>query len=153
VLAAAAQSPHRLVYQSDPLTAPLHISGIPAVSLLLSFNQPAAIVSALVVDYKANGTRTIVTRGWADAQNRKSISETHAVKPGSPYEIAFELQPHDYVFQPGSRVGIVLLSSERLFTMRPPPGVELTLDTTKSTVTLPVVGGAAAFAAALAQAQ
>jgi len=32
-----------------------------------------------------------------------------------------------------------------VFTMRPPPGTELTVDTRKSTVTLPVVGGKEAF--------
>jgi X-Pro dipeptidyl-peptidase len=148
VLAAAAQSPNRLIYQTEPLTAPVHISGIPAVSLRMSFNQPSAIVSAMLVEYRANGTRTIITRGWADPQNRKSLSETHAIHPGTPYEIEFELQPHDYVFQTGSRIGLMLLSTDRLFTLRPPPGAVLTLDTTKSVLSLPIVGGAAAVAAA-----
>lgn len=148
-LAAAAQSPHRLIYKSEPLTAPVHISGIPAVSLRMSFNEPAAIVSAMLIEYRANGTSAIVTRGWADPQNRKSLSETFAVHPGTPYAIAFELQPHDYVFQAGSRIGLMLLSTDRLFTLRPPPGAELTLDTTKSTLILPIVGGAEAFVAAV----
>lgn len=149
VLAAAAQSPHRLVYKSEPLSAPVHISGVPAVSLRTSFNAPAAIVSAMLVEYRANGTSGIITRGWADPQNRKSLSETFAVHPGTPYEIEFELQPHDYIFPVGSRIGLMLLSTDRLFTLRPPPGAELTLDTTKSALRLPVVGGASAFAAAV----
>jgi X-Pro dipeptidyl-peptidase len=148
VLAAAAQSPHRLIYQTPPLAAPVHISGIPSVALRMSFNAPAAIVSAMLIEYRANGTRAIITRGWADPQNRKSLSETFAVHPGSPYEITFELQPHDHVFAAGSRIGLMVLSTDRLFTLRPPPGAELTLDTTKSALILPVVGGAAAFAAA-----
>ena len=45
---------NRLVYQSAPLAAPVHISGIPSVSLRLSFDKPAAIVSAMLVDYKAD---------------------------------------------------------------------------------------------------
>jgi X-Pro dipeptidyl-peptidase len=147
VLAAAEQSPHRLIYKTASLTAPLHMSGVPSVSLRMSFNKPAAIVSAMLIEYRANGTRTIVTRGWADPQNRKSLSETFAIQPGAPYEIAFELQPHDYVFTAGSRLGLMLLSSDRLFTLRPPPGTELTLDTTKSILSLPIVGGTEAFAA------
>jgi X-Pro dipeptidyl-peptidase len=99
----------------------------------------------MLVEYRANGTRAIITRGWADPQNRKSLSETFAIHPGTPYEIAFELQPHDYVFPAGSRIGLMLLSTDRVFTLRPPPGAELTLDTTKSTLQLPVVGGAVAF--------
>jgi X-Pro dipeptidyl-peptidase len=157
--AAAAQSPHRLVYKSDPIAKPVHFSGTPAVSLRLSFSRPAAIVSAMLVDYKANGSRTIVTRGWADPQNRKSPddpeqyrllgrdgldSETFAIDPDRPYTISFELQPHDYVFQPGSRIGLMLYSSDQLFTPYPQPGTSLTLETGRSTLSLPVVGGAAA---------
>jgi X-Pro dipeptidyl-peptidase len=164
VLAAAGQSPNRLVYQSDPITKSVHISGTPAVSLRMSFNRPAAIVSAMLVDYKANGTRTIVTRGWADPQNRKSPvdpeqsrllgrdgldSETFAIDPGRPYTISFELQPHDYVFQPGSRLGLMLYSSDQLFTQYPSPGTRLTLETGKSTLSLPVVGGAGAVVVAV----
>lgn len=149
VLAAAAQSPHRLLYKTEPLVVPMHISGIPFVALRMSFNAPAAIVSAMLIEYRANGTGAIITRGWADPQNRKSLSETFAIHPGSKYEIAFELQPHDHVFPAGSRIGLMLLSTDRLFTLRPPPGAELTLDTTKSTLILPVVGGAEAFGAAV----
>ena len=82
----------------------------------------------MIVDYKATGEPFIVTRGWADPQNRESIERTTPVVPGRSYTIAFELQPHDYIFQPGSRIGVVVLSSDRLFTLRPPPGTRLTLD-------------------------
>jgi X-Pro dipeptidyl-peptidase len=150
-LAAAEQSPNRLVYKTAPLSAPVHISGIPAVSLRMSFNAGAANVTAMLVQYNANGTATIITRGWMDPQNRKSLWETFAVHPGTPYELNFELQPHDYVFPAGSRIGLMLLSSDTLFTVLPPPGAVLTLDTTKSTLTLPVVGGAEAFAIAAGQ--
>ena len=44
------------------------------------------------------------------------------------YEINFELQPHDYEFQAGSRIGlVVVMSTDRLFTLRPPAGTKLTL--------------------------
>jgi X-Pro dipeptidyl-peptidase len=144
-LVAAAASPNRLIYQTAPLTAPVHMSGIPEVSLQLSFDKPAAIVSAMVVDYRATGAPFIVTRGWADPQNRESIERTTPVVPGQSYTIAFELQPHDYVFAAGSRIGVVVLSSDRLFTLRPPPGTRLTLDAARSAAMLPIVDGAAAL--------
>jgi X-Pro dipeptidyl-peptidase len=148
-LIAAPQSPHRLAYRTAALTSPVHMSGIPAVALRLSFDRPAAVVSAAVVDYRTDGSVRLVTRGWADPQNRKSILRTSAVKPGVPYEIEFELQPHDYQFQAGSRIGLVVMSTDRLFTLRPPPGTTLTLDTRASRAYLPVVGGAEALAAAM----
>lgn len=149
VLIAAPQSPNRLVYQTAPLTATVHLSGIPWVSLELRFDQPAAVVSAAVVDYRADGSVRLVTRGWADPQNHQSIWWTRRITPGREYEMNFELQPHDYQFQPGSRIGVVVMSTDRLFTLRPPAGTQLTLDTNSSKAFLPIVGGAQALAAAL----
>ncbi|WP_228637685.1 Xaa-Pro dipeptidyl-peptidase [Microtetraspora sp. AC03309] len=147
-LADAATSPNRLAYLSGTLTGAVRLSGTPRVSLRMSFGQPAANVTALLVDYDQNGKAKIITRGWVDPQNRKSISRTEPVKPGTPYRLDFDLQPHDYVFAAGHRLGVVLLSSDYDYTIRPAPGATLSLDTTKSTVMLPIVGGAAAFAAA-----
>ncbi|HXT71257.1 MAG TPA: CocE/NonD family hydrolase C-terminal non-catalytic domain-containing protein [Vicinamibacterales bacterium] len=62
--------------------------------------------------------------------------------------MTFELQPHDYIFAPGSGLGLVLMSSDRLFTLRPPPGTRLTIHTGDSLLKLPVVGGEAAFRSA-----
>jgi X-Pro dipeptidyl-peptidase len=149
VLVGAPQSPNRLVYQTPPLKAPVHVSGIPSVDLRLAFDRPAANVTAMLVDYKATGAPFIITRGWADPQNRESIWKTTPVVPGSPYMIGFELQPHDYVFAAGSRIGLVLMSSDRLFTLRPPAGTKLTLHTESSVVTLPIVGGDATLRTAI----
>lgn len=145
VLTAAAQSPNRLVYQTPALTVPVHMSGIPWVSLKLMFDKPAAVVSAAVVDYRADGTVRLVTRGWADPQNHRSKWLTSRIKPFEDYEIEFELQPHDYEFQAGSRIGLVVMSTDRLFTLRPPAGTKLMLDTRDSSASLPIVGGARAL--------
>jgi X-Pro dipeptidyl-peptidase len=144
-LADAATSPNRLAYKSGTLSGAVRLSGTPRVSLRMSFGQPAANVTALLVDYDQNGKAKIITRGWTDPQNRKSISKTTPVKPGSTYRIDFDMQPHDYVFAAGHRIGIVLLSSDYDYTIRPTPGATLHLDTTKSTVMLPLVGGAGEF--------
>jgi X-Pro dipeptidyl-peptidase len=157
ILAAEPQSQHRLVYQTDQLMEAVHISGTPSVSLRLAFSEPAAVVSALLVDYRDDGTARIVSRGWIDPQNRKSISESTPIKPGTKYKIDFDLMPHDYIFQTNSRIALVLLSSDwegnppLIFTLRPPPGTEITVDTYHSTLTLPVVGGAESLEAAAVQ--
>jgi X-Pro dipeptidyl-peptidase len=148
VLVAAATSPNRLVYQTPALTAPVHVSGTPSVTLRLAFDKPAANVTAMLVDYKNGAAPFIVTRGWADPQNRESISKTTPVVPGTAYTMTFELQPHDYIFPAGSKLGLVLLSSDRLFTLRPPSGTRLTVHTRDSLLTLPVVGGEAALRSA-----
>jgi X-Pro dipeptidyl-peptidase len=149
VLIAAAQSPNRLVYKTSALTAPVHMSGVPWVSLYLSFDRPAANLSAMIVDYRADGTTRLVTRGWADPQNRHSKSRTDPISPGTAYSINFDLQPHDYQFAAGSRIGFVVMSSDRLFTLRPPPGATLTFEARHSKIFLPIVGGPEAAAHAI----
>lgn len=108
----AAQSPHRLVYKTPQLTSPVHLSGLPTLELNLKFSKAAAIVSAMIVQYNANGTQTIISRGWADPQNRHSIWDTYALEPGQPYELELECQPHDHVFPAGSRIGLVLIGGD-----------------------------------------
>jgi X-Pro dipeptidyl-peptidase len=150
-LVAARQSPNRLIYQTGPLNAPLHVSGTPSVKIRAAIDRPAAIVSAMLVEYPAAGAPVIVSRGWMDPQNRHSISHTARVQAGRAYDLTVELQPHDRVFATGSRVGLVLLSSDRLFTLRPPPGTRITVSTSECVFALPVVGGEPAWRAAAGQ--
>ena len=117
---------------------------------MLAFDRPAAVVSAMVVDYRPDGSARIVSRGWADPQNASSMWKTASVVSGEYHLMEFELQPHDYVFGAGSRLGVVVMSSDRLFTLRPPAGTELTLIPSMSGAKLPIVGGSEAFAAAAA---
>ncbi|MFC4530411.1 Xaa-Pro dipeptidyl-peptidase [Sphaerisporangium dianthi] len=144
-LAGAITSPNRLAYRSAALIGAARLSGTPRVSLRISFGQPAANVTALLVDYDQNGKAKIVTRGWTDPQNRRSIWKSTPIKPGSPYGLDFDMQPHDYVFPAGHQIGVVLLSSDYDYTIRPAPGARLDLDTARSTVMLPLVGGANAL--------
>jgi X-Pro dipeptidyl-peptidase len=148
-LAAAPDSAHRLLYLTPPLASSVHLSGVPSVSLRLTFDAPAAIVSAMIVDYRASDKPFIVTRGWADPQNRDALDRTTPVVPGTPYAIRFELQPHDYVFAAGSRIGLMILASDQLFTLHPPAGRRVTINTGESFATIPVVGGQSSVAAAV----
>lgn len=145
-LASAPSSPHRLSYRTGPLSESVRVSGTVDVDVRVSFSEPAANVTALLVDVAPDGSTSVVTRGWTDPQNRIDDSRTSWVKPGTPYRLDLSMQPDDYVFEPGHRLGVVLLSSDHDFTLRPPPGTELHVDVDKTSVHLPVVGGPAALA-------
>ncbi|WP_380167804.1 Xaa-Pro dipeptidyl-peptidase [Jannaschia sp. R86511] len=133
---------NRLGYTTDPLSAPVHLSGTPSVDLFGSVdNDDAANLTAYLVDYSPTGAATMVTRGWMDVQNRQSRGWTSAVTPGRDYRLRWDLHPDDYVFAPGHRVGLVVFSTDRDFTLRPDPGTRLSLQPGSSTLTLPVVGG------------
>jgi hypothetical protein len=145
----AASSPNRLVFKSAALTAPIRISGTPSVSLRLATSKPKANATALLVSYPAGeGNGTIISRGWMDPENRTAIDLTEPVTPGTMYRLNFDLQPKDSVVAAGRQLGIVLLSSDREYTIRPLPGTQLTVDVGESSATVPVVGGAKALAEA-----
>jgi len=70
------------------------------------------------------------------------------ITPGQFYDLSFDLQPKDMVIPAGRRLAFMILSSDFEHTIRPAPGTQLTIDTAHSDVSLPIVGGNAAFAAA-----
>ncbi|MDF5751308.1 Xaa-Pro dipeptidyl-peptidase [Spongiactinospora sp. TRM90649] len=82
----------------------------------------------------------IVTRGWLDVRNRHRPDRTEAVKPGKAYDFRWDLQPQDYVFKAGHRIGVVLLSTDYDYTLRYPGGTLVKVQPGKSAVTLPVTG-------------
>ncbi|MEB3368481.1 Xaa-Pro dipeptidyl-peptidase [Saccharopolyspora mangrovi] len=139
-LAAAPSSPNRLAFFTEPLAGQARISGEVRAKLALSFDRPAANVTALLVDQAPDGSVSVVTRGWADPQNREALDRTTPIEPGQNYAIDVAMQPDDYVFAPGHRLGVVVLSSDHDFTLRPDPGVGLRLDLARTSISLPAVG-------------
>jgi len=150
-LAQAEYTNHRLMYVTPLLQDSIHISGIPSVSITMASNKPAANLSVWLVSLPwKEGRRTkitdnIITRGWADPQNHQSLTQSNPLIPEQFYTVTFDLQPDDQIIPKGQQIGLMIFSSDREFTLWPKPGTELTIDLDKTSLTLPVVGGAAAF--------
>ncbi|HEY8373988.1 MAG TPA: Xaa-Pro dipeptidyl-peptidase [Pseudonocardiaceae bacterium] len=144
-LASAPSSENRLAYLTGPARTEVRISGTVRVLTRMSFDRPAANVTALLVDRAPDGSVHVITRGWVDPQNRRAIDRTQAIRPGQWYRIEVELQPDDYLVRPGHQLGMVLLSSDHDFTLRPGPGTELSVDLNHTQLVLPVVGGPGAL--------
>jgi X-Pro dipeptidyl-peptidase len=145
------QFKHRLLYLTSPLKEDLHISGIPKVSITLSSSKKAANLSVWLVslpweegkDMKI--TDNLITRGWADPKNHKSLTDEEDLVPGKFYTVNFDLQPDDQIIKKGQQIGLMIFSSDKEFTLRPEPGTELTIQVDETYLTLPVVGGESAF--------
>ncbi len=156
VLAAAERSEHRLLYATPELREPVHLSGTPRITLRLASSKPAANLSVWLVmlpwTQGPGATRNVITRGWADPQNHRSLTRGEPLVPGRFYELSFTLQPDDQIIPAGKRIGLMIFSSDRDFTLWPQPGTELTVDLDATSISLPVVGGAAALRTALGQA-
>lgn len=150
-LAQAEYTNHRLIYLSPTLTEDLHISGVASAQIKLASNKSAANLSVWLVSLpweegrKVKITDNIITRGWADPQNHKSIMKGEPLEPGKFYTVNFELQPDDQVIRKGQQIGIMIFSSDKDFTLHPKPGTELTIDLDGTQFTIPVVGGIEAY--------
>ncbi len=147
-LAQAEWTEHRLMFVTPELSEPLHISGVPSLSIKLASNKPAVNLSVWLVSLPWNAKRNakindnIITRGWADPQNHQCIRHGEPLVPGKFYDLTFDLQPDDQIIPKGQRIGLMIFSSDKDFTLWPTPGTELTVDLDDTILSLPVVGGA-----------
>lgn len=150
-LAKADYTNHRLIYVSPILKEDLHISGTPSITVKAASSKPAVNLSVYLVSLPWNEGRrvkitdNIITKGWADLQNHKSIRKGKPLKPGKFYEMTFDFQPDDQIIKKGQQIGLMIFSSDSNYTLLPKPGTELTVDLGGTTLTIPVVGGLEKF--------
>ncbi len=148
-LASAPSSNNRLLYATPALTQDVHLSGVATVTIRVAANRPAANLSVWLVSLPwtegAHINDNIITRGWADPQNDRSLRESSPLTPGEFRELTFDLQPDDQIIPAGARIGLMIFSSDPEFTLAPAPGTELSVDLDGTTISLPVVGGARAL--------
>ena len=150
-LAQAEWTEHRLIYLTETLKEAVHISGTPSITIKALCDKPAVNLSVWLVALpwsdarNVKATDNIITRGWADLQNNKSLTESEPLKTGHFYEMTFDLEPDDQIIPAGKQIGLMIFSTDREFTLWPDPGTRLTIDLNGTSLKLPVVGGKEAF--------
>lgn len=154
-LANAAITDHRLLYVTPTLTEPLHISGRTTLTVRLAADREAVNFSVWLVSLPwTDGRRArggIITRGWFDPQNHASMTESAPLTPGAFVSFSVDLQPDDQVIPAGQQIGLMLMASDKDFTLWPEPGAVLSIDLDATSLTLPLVGGEAALRNAFGQ--
>ncbi|MFO1078605.1 MAG: Xaa-Pro dipeptidyl-peptidase [Planctomycetota bacterium] len=148
-LAKAEKSEHRLLYATKELQEPVHLSGTSTIKIRMACSKPATNLSVWMVSLPWEGSRdrnaNIITRGWADPQNRDSLTKSEPLVPGEFVDVTFDLKPDDQIVPKGQRIALMIFASDREFTLWPKPGTEITVDLAGTTLTIPVVGGAKAL--------
>ena len=151
----------RLLYATAPLTDTVHISGTARVTLRVASSKPAANLSVWLVTLPydsavvgSQGHAGVVTRGWADIQNHRSLTRGgdyssklrgEPLVPGRFYDVTFDLEPDEQIIPAGKQLAVMIMSSDTEFTLWPQPGTRLTVDLSRSSFTIPIVGGMAAL--------
>jgi len=154
VLARAEWTDHRLLYLTPELADSVRISGTPRITIRLASTEPAANLTVWLVSLPwtndrpgrggtvVRGRGGVITRGWADPRNHASLTRGEPLTPGRFYDVTFELEPDDQIIPPGQRIGLMIMSTDRDFTLWPDPGTELAVDLDGTSLALPIVGGA-----------
>jgi X-Pro dipeptidyl-peptidase len=162
--ASAGRSPNRLMYATPVLSDTVHLSGTPRVTLRVASSAPAANLTVWLVMLPYDSARVgssshtgLLTRGWADIQNYRSLTKGgnydsklpgEKLVPGKFYDLTFDLEPDDEFIPPGKRLAVMILSSDREFTLWPHAGTQITVDLAHSSFSIPIVGGRTALGAA-----
>ncbi|MEM9802962.1 MAG: Xaa-Pro dipeptidyl-peptidase [Planctomycetota bacterium] len=152
--ASSERSKGRLLFASPVLVEPLHLSGHYEVTLRVSSNRPAANLSVWLVSLPWVGgpemkrkeiNQNLISRGWADPQNRGDLESSSPLEPGEFVDLRFALMPDDQIIPVGEQIGLMVFATDPEFTLQPPDGTELTVEIGSCSISLPVVGGEAAF--------
>ncbi|MFI5674130.1 Xaa-Pro dipeptidyl-peptidase [Streptomyces cellulosae] len=104
------------------------------------FQQTRAKTAA--VDY------TVVSRGWADLGNHASDVKGVPLTPGKAYTITLDLGATDHVVPAGHRLALIVAGTDKDLIDPPSTRPTLTVDLSRTSARVPVVGGTAAFARA-----
>jgi len=144
-LAKAETSVNRLLFVTEPLKEPVHISGTPVITIRAASDKTAVNLSVWLVVLPwttpaASVNDNLINRGWADLRNYKSLTNSKPLKSGKFYEMTFELEPDDQIIPAGKRIGLMIFSSDREFTLWPEAGTKLTVDLDGTSITIPIVG-------------
>ncbi|MEU6283769.1 Xaa-Pro dipeptidyl-peptidase [Streptomyces sp. NPDC047028] len=105
------------------------------------FKDTAAKTTA--VDY------TVFSRGWADLGHHASLRKGVPLTPGRAYTMTLDLAATDHVVSRGHRLALVIAGTDRNLIDPPSTRPTLTLDLSRTTARLPLVGGAPALTRAL----
>ncbi|MGI5459698.1 Xaa-Pro dipeptidyl-peptidase [Streptomyces sp. CA-249302] len=95
---------------------------------------------------KADVDYTVFSRGWADLGNYASDLKGVPLTPGKAYTITLSLAATDHVVPAGHRLALIIAGTDKDLIDPPADKPTLTLDLTRTSARVPLVGGAKAFA-------
>lgn len=148
---AAKPSAGRLLYASNPAKADIRLSGFATAKLNLSFSGVAPNLSLQLLDRGPDGKAKVVTRAWWDPQNRDSLTSSAAVVPGTFYAMELPFISTEYLLAKDHALELMVygtdIDGQNCTTLCLQSGIKTSIDLSKSTVSVPFVGGSAqAFA-------
>ncbi|MFF4313190.1 Xaa-Pro dipeptidyl-peptidase [Streptomyces sp. NPDC001507] len=88
---------------------------------------------------------TVFSRGWADLGTYADPGKGVPLTPGKAYTITLDLAATDHVVPKGHRLALIVAGTDKDLIDPPSTTPTLTVDLSRTTARVPLVGGAAAF--------
>lgn len=140
---------YALCFDSEPLSEPLDVLGIPEAELTLTSDRPQAMVAVRLVDVAPDGTATLVTRGVLNLAHRDSHEHPADVPVGEAFTVRFPLHATGYRVPARHRLRVAVAPTMWPMVWPSPTPVTLGVVGGRSVVHVPVhaPGGATEFPA------
>jgi putative CocE/NonD family hydrolase len=114
-----------LIFESEPLDAPLEILGAGSVDLQISSDQAVAMLAARLNDVHPDGTTSRVAVGLLNLTQRDGDHDPSPLEEGTWYSVKIQLGAVGYRFQEGHRLRLALSPSYWPLAWPPPQPVRL----------------------------
>ena len=101
-----------LVYQSEPLTERLEVTGNPVVELFAATSAPDTDFFARLIDVHPDGRAVDVSLGMVRARFRDGLNKEALVTPDEVVRYEITLNPTSIAFHPGHRIRLDITSSD-----------------------------------------
>ncbi len=127
-----------LIFDSDPLEAPLEILGAPVVEIELRCDKPVALLAVRLCDIAPDGSSLRTSYGLLNLTHRRGHEAPTGLTPGEWTRVRVQLNDIAYVFAPGHLIRVALSTSYWPIAWPAPEAACLSVRTGMSTLDLPV---------------
>jgi uncharacterized protein len=100
-----------LVYTTEPMTAPLEVTGPVTATLYAASTAPDTDFTAKLVDVHPDGFARNLADGIVRARYRESLTAPRPLTPGEVTKLTIDLWATSHVFLPGHRLRLEIASS------------------------------------------
>jgi putative CocE/NonD family hydrolase len=101
-----------LVYQTEPLSERIEVTGNPVVELFASSSAPDTDFFVRLIDVAPNGIARDVSLGMVRARYRNGLSKPELIEPGKVVKYTIRMNPTSNAFLSGHRIRLDITSSD-----------------------------------------
>jgi hypothetical protein len=127
-----------LVFDTEPLEAPLEMLGTPRLTLRLALDRPVGILTARLCEVLPDGASTLISYGVLNLTRRHGFDRSEPMVPGQVETVAFNLNDLGQRLLPGSRLRLALSTNYWPILWPAPEPATLTLHPADCRLELPV---------------